>query len=191
VLVGEGFVTPEEAQELIRDFEGLLARSTVYGENGSNETESSRTSSTAYLPPGEPGTLVERLERRAAALLGVPMDHLETLQLLRYEPSQKYDAHWDFFRTGPDAANNRTKTALVYLNDLETGDAGGSTRFPKLNLEVKPALGRVVVWHNCAAEPGKAAVAKDCDDRTLHAGEPPERSVKYAINIWARNLPAR
>jgi prolyl 4-hydroxylase len=191
VLVGDGFLSRVECRQLIREYETLLSRSTVYGEDGSNNIDSSRTSSTTFLPPGEPGSIVATVERRASALLSVPIKQLETLQLLRYEPAEKYDPHWDYFLNGPDADNNRTMTALVYLNDLESGDDGGGTHFPNLNLEIRPMTGRVVVWHNCSAVRGEAAVAKDCDDRTLHAGLPPTKSVKYALNIWSRNLPAR
>jgi len=191
VLVAEGFLSKEECESVIQEHQHLLSRSTVYADDGSNKNDESRTSSSAYLGGGRPGTVLERIEKRAAELLEVPLEHLETLQLLRYEPSQKYDAHWDYFRNGPDASNNRTKTALVYLNDLEEGDEGGGTRFVKLGLEVRPVAGRVVTWSNCVAEEGLAATAENCDERTLHAGEPPQRSVKYALNIWARNMPAR
>ena len=36
-------------------------------------------------------------------------------------------------------------TALVYLNDVEEG---GETKFPILNIEVKPRVGRMLVFHN-------------------------------------------
>lgn len=191
VLVGEGFLSEEESKHLISENETLLHRSTVYAKDGSHEEDKSRTSSTAFLPTGSPGSLIEKLEQRASLLLSVPKNHLERLQMIRYEPSEKYDQHVDFFTSGPDKLNNRTKTALVYLNNLDPKDDGGSTHFSKLNLKIKPKVGRVVVWHNCAAEYGKAATDKNCDDRTLHAGEPPMSSVKFALNIWARNLPAR
>lgn len=191
VLAGDGFLSKEECQQLIKEYEHLLKRSTVYGRDGQHDVDDSRTSSTVFLPAGEPGTLLERVEKRAAKLLAVPLEHIETLQLLRYEPSQRYNAHHDFFVDGPDAANNRIKTALVYLNDLDADDEGGGTRFPEINLEIRPTTGRVVVWHNCDAEEGEAATSENCDKRTLHAGEPPQKSTKFAINIWARNLPTR
>ena len=191
VLVGDGFVTAEEANEIIMQYEAQLIRSTVYREDGSSENHDSRTSSTAFLPPGVSGSVLEKVERRAATLLGVPVQHLELLQLLRYEPSQKYEPHVDFFRAGPDSTNNRTHTALLYLNDLELDDKGGGTHFPKIDLEVRPVTGRVVVWQNCSAPHGVGARPENCDEGTLHGGKSPECSVKYAMNIWARNLPAR
>ena len=119
--------------------------------------------------------------------MGVTLEQLETLQLVRYHPSQKYEPHHDYFKSGTEAANNRTYTGLVYLNDLEPGDQGGATRFPNLKLEIKPQVGRIAVWANCRAE-GNAVI---CDERTLHGGDPPEKSTKYALNIWARGLSAR
>lgn len=191
VLVGENFLSEDECMRLIAENNNLLQRSTVYAVDGTHEEDRSRTSSTAFLPEGSSGSLIETLENRASLLLSVPKSHIERLQMIRYEPSEKYDGHVDFFRHGPDSLNNRTKTALVYLNNLNPEDTGGSTHFPNLNLRIKPQVGRVVVWHNCAAEDGKAATHENCDDRTLHAGEPPTSSVKFALNIWTRNLPAR
>lgn len=191
ILVADAFLSPTEARQLINEYEGNLSRSTLYGDTGVNEVGESRSSFTAFLPPGQPGSVLEAIEKRASDLLQVPLEHLETLQLVRYGPSQKYDAHWDYFTSGPEMSKNRTKTALVYLNDLEEGDVGGGTLFPKLDLEVRPTTGRVVVWHNCDAESGRPAQARDCDHRTLHAGAPPERSTKFALNVWARNQPAR
>ncbi len=190
VRVVDGFLSPEEAQELLRLYEERLTRSTTMSDDGSHKSQLSpgRTSSTAYLPAGEPGSLLERLERRAVALLGQPLEQLETFQLLRYRPGEKYEPHYDFFKNGPEEANNRTQTALLYLNDLEPGDEGGATRFPKLGLEVRPRVGRVVVWPNC---PAGARSHEQCDARTFHGGDPPQRSTKYAVNIWARGAKAR
>ena len=191
VLVGDGFLSKEECLQLIKEYEHLLNRSTVYGKDGQHDIDDSRTSHTSFLPAGEPGTLLERVEKRAATLLSVPLAHIETLQLLRYEPSQRYNAHHDFFTEGPDAANNRIKTALIYLNDLESDDEGGGTEFPEINIEIRPKTGRVVVWQNCDAEKGKAATAENCDKRTLHAGLPTHKSIKFALNAWVRNIPVR
>ena len=40
---------------------------------------------------------VSRLEDRVAQLARIPVNHGEGVQVLRYEQSQKYNAHHDFF----------------------------------------------------------------------------------------------
>lgn len=44
-------------------------------------------------------------------------------QVLRYEPSQKYDAHFDYFfhKEANDNGGNRLLTVLMYLSDVEEG----------------------------------------------------------------------
>ena len=55
-----------------------------------------RTSTQARLPKGG-GKLVSKIEKRAHAIIGVPEEQGEPLQVLRYEKGQKYDAHHDYF----------------------------------------------------------------------------------------------
>jgi hypothetical protein len=68
-------------------------------------------------------------------------------------------------------------TIFVYLNDIWNG--GGCTFFPVLNLKVTPQSRRVAVLFCNIFENGMP------DPRTVHAGEPPQSSVKYGLNIWA------
>lgn len=193
IRVCDGFMSGDEAKAIIAEFEPSLSRSTLLQENGSSSTGSARTSFTSFLPPGDESSTVSpasraigAVERRASLLLGVPVSHLETLQLLRYTEGQLYKPHHDYFKDSTDK-NNRIATILVYLNDLPS-DGGGETRFPELEVVVVPRLGRAVSWHNCVAR-GDSVV---CDSRTLHGGDPPKNgNTKYALNIWARGLPVR
>lgn len=67
-------------------------------------------------------------------------------------------------------------TFYLYLNDVE---AGGGTEFDKLGLEVKPKVGRAVLWPSVLNE---APSRKD--DRTMHAALPVEAGIKYGANAW-------
>lgn len=53
----------------------------------------------------------------------------EDIQVLRYEPGQKYDPHYDYFVDKVNAARggHRVATVLMYLTDVEKG---GETVFP-------------------------------------------------------------
>ena len=44
-----------------------------------------------------------------------------------------------------ESHGHRLSTVLIYLNDVADG---GSTSFTDLNLEVKPATGAAIFWHN-------------------------------------------
>lgn len=56
-------------------------------------------------------------------------DNGEDMQVLRYEPGQKYDAHYDYFVDKVNIARggHRIATVLMYLSDVVKG---GETVFP-------------------------------------------------------------
>lgn len=179
-----GFVSPEEAQELIDTYKHLLRPSTVSSSHNHVETSmhDSRRSSTAYLPPGcaREHPLIRRIEERACALAGKSLKHMETLQLLRYEgANQFYKSHFDYFHDKPKS--QRTTTIFVYLNDTQ---GEGATDFPRLKLQVLPETGKACIWENCHL------LNEDCHCESLleHAGLPlkSDEKIKYGLNIWFR-----
>lgn len=56
-------------------------------------------------------------------------DNGEDMQVLRYEPGQKYDPHYDYFADKVNIARggHRLATVLMYLSDV---GKGGETVFP-------------------------------------------------------------
>lgn len=120
---------------------------------------------------------MHRLRCRASALTGIPVGHIESLQLCRYLEGQEFAPHHDYFterRSFPQQAYQRIATVLVYLTDNETG----ATQFPLLNLAVRPQKGAALFWKNCLAD-------GTTDPRTLHAGTP-VRGEKWIVNLFIR-----
>ena len=74
----------------------------------------------------------------------------------------------------------RVYTFFIYLNDVEEG---GETHFPKLNISFEPQQGTAIFWHNLTADRSKA------HPNSQHAGMPPVKGVKWAINVWIREHP--
>lgn len=74
---------------------------------------------------------VQAMNRRIAALSGLPIENGEPLQILRYRPGQEYKPHFDWL----DVGNRRVMTALAYLND---DYEGGETEFTKIGLKERP-----------------------------------------------------
>ena len=56
-------------------------------------------------------------------------DNAESMQVLRYEIGQKYDAHFDYFHdeVALKRGGHRVATVLMYLTDVKKG---GETVFP-------------------------------------------------------------
>ena len=71
----------------------------------------------------------------------------------------------------------------MYLNDVEDG---GSTIFPKLDLEVEAKPGRMVIFHNLADH---TLVDFTRHPKSLHGGSPVWGGQKWAANLWFRALP--
>eukprot|EP00816_Leptocylindrus_hargravesii_P008730 CAMPEP_0196822554 /NCGR_PEP_ID=MMETSP1362-20130617/83916_1 /TAXON_ID=163516 /ORGANISM="Leptocylindrus danicus, Strain CCMP1856" /LENGTH=328 /DNA_ID=CAMNT_0042202139 /DNA_START=70 /DNA_END=1056 /DNA_ORIENTATION=+ len=154
---------------------------------------------------------IAAIESRAAELLGVCVECIEPVQLVKYEAGQYFNVHHDLgvlYEDGsvelPVRPPRRVCTIFVYLNDVPM-ECGGCTRFPLLfhdsnnsngeedegkskGLCVQPVRGRALLWCN-VDEDGRPEV------RTVHSGEAIVNHtsktkagdlgvVKYGINIW-------
>jgi len=178
------FLTPEECEELIQMGEDLgFGRSTVQG--NTNEVSQDRTSHTRNFKRGE-NDAVRAIEKRVTCFSGLPPENTEPLQIVKYDPTQQYKPHYDFFVpgvVGTDVAlqrgGQRHVTFFCYLNDLPESEEGAHTEFPKLNLKIRPKKGMAVYWLNVHPDTRE-------DFRTLHSGNPPKNSTKYGLNIWVR-----
>ena len=124
--------------------------------------------------------IVKAIEHRAAAVYGVPVENIEPLQLVRYYPGEKFEAHHDYFRNVRGPNGQRYATILVYLNDRFDG---GRTVFPKLGVSAQPVLGDAMAWYNGWLKGGNQCF---CFEDSLHEGTPTTNGVKYALNIWIR-----
>lgn len=113
-----------------------------------------------------------RLRERVAEITGLAINQQEVIHITRYGVGGEYKAHHDYFG---NTVNDRTKTALVYLND---DFDGGETFFPVLNQSIHPEAGKLVLWDN------QTNGMPNAD--TLHAGLPVTKGTKYLLSIWIR-----
>lgn len=181
----DNFLSPEEADHLIAIAQSRFKRSVVVDPATSKLIENKdRTSSSTFLERGE-DDIVKAIEARASQASGVPPQYFERLQVVRYQPGQFYRAHHDYIDGATKEVaehGQRTLTMFVYLNDLPDDETGGGTNFPHLKHTVRPKKGSAALWHNMTP-------AGNVDPRTLHSGEPLQKSEKYGLNIWARDRP--
>ena len=183
----DGFLSDGEIARLKRVAEPKLKRSRVLKPDGKPAAQAAiRTSSTAFLVGFWLDPIIPVVKRKAARLVGVPLSHIENIQVVRYEEGEHYGAHLDAMDLDkfPQEANKgqRVATVLVYLNDI--GNGSGKTTFPKLGVDVTPQRGRALYFRNTSDD---GAI----DPRSLHAGSPVEGEgvVKWAANIWVRDRP--
>ena len=180
VVLGNVF-SADECQQLIAAARPRLKRSlTVQTNTGDEEMHVDRTSSGMFFERGE-SPLICRIEARIGQLLGWPVDHGEGLQILRYGPGAEYKPHYDYFDPAEPGTpkilqrgGQRVATLIVYL---ATPEAGGSTVFPDVGLEVAPQQGHAVFFNYPRAHPASL---------TLHGGTPVRIGEKWIATKWLR-----
>eukprot|EP00929_Paragymnodinium_shiwhaense_P068074 TRINITY_DN34215_c0_g1_i2.p1 TRINITY_DN34215_c0_g1~~TRINITY_DN34215_c0_g1_i2.p1 ORF type:complete len:466 (+),score=81.24 TRINITY_DN34215_c0_g1_i2:76-1473(+) len=175
MTVVPNFLTDVECKHLRDLAHGLWTRSLVgslKGAEGHNKPKvqeaETRTSCSAKLRYAQTEVLA-RIETRLAQLAGLPVETLERLVMVRYQPGETFKVHHD--------GKFRPRTIFVYLNDLPEDDDGGDTFFPHLGLSFRPRCGTAAMWSNATPEGSE-------DSRMVHAGRPPKSSVKYGVNCF-------
>lgn len=185
VLFG-GLLSEAECDELIALSSRKLQRSTVVNAaTGDYDVHPDRTSSGTHFQRGE-NPLVRTIERRIGELVGCPVEHGEPIQILHYTPGAEYKPHFDFFDPALEGndkvlamGGQRIATLIMYLNDVE---AGGSTVFPDVGLDILPRKGNAL-YFAYTTEDGQL------DRRTLHGGSPVRRGQKWIATKWLRQRP--
>ena len=126
-----GFLSPEESRYLREAAarEGMKDSKVVNSTSGERMASTVRTSSGAFLNHAKYGDdpVIANIERRMNIWSNLPHENGESLQILRYELSQEYKPHFDYFFDAEHKKNNRMATILVYLS---TPEEGGETIFP-------------------------------------------------------------
>jgi prolyl 4-hydroxylase len=183
IIVVQDFLTPEECDELTKDINGKLKRSTVVNNDGGNEYEmDARTSSGTFYHRGAT-PLVSVVEQRLADFARWPIDKGEGLQILYYDIGGEYRPHFDWFDPATpggkkhlEKGGQRVATQILYLSDVE---AGGATTFPKLGLALRPKKGSLLFFTNLNA-------VGEPDPMALHGGAPVVRGTKLIATKWLR-----
>lgn len=178
----DNFISLTDCDQLIDLAKSRYTTSTVYVSTHGSVDSVARSSSCAYFKRAE-NDLIKSIETKVCQMFGINPTQIEPLQIAKYEKTQQYKYHFDFFGNETDQiSNQRVYTIIVYLNDLEEID-GGATHFPKLKIRTYPYKTRALCWNNLDSQ----GVGNPL---TLHAGEPilTDRT-KYILTIWTRQAP--
>lgn len=182
VWVVDNFVTPDECAHILELADGRMKEALV-SKLGTNRASANRTGSVAWVKHDET-PLVRGLVRRVGDFVGVHPLHAENIQVVHYAETQEYKPHYDAWdlatpkgKEKTARGGNRAVTALIYLNEVE---GGGGTGFPKLDVEVQPQPGRMVIFHNL--DEGASSRHRN----SLHGGLPVTAGEKWACNLWFR-----
>lgn len=179
----ENFLSQEECDKLIDFIEDGLTPSTVADKSDSGLVSDYRTSKTANLHYLDDEFYLE-IDKKITSYMGIDPFLGESLQAQKYEPTQYYKEHWDFFnpmakefKVYCEWMGQRTWTAMAYLNDVKSG---GETYFKFLNKSFQPKRGMLLLWNNLY----KNGIP---NFKTMHEALPPVSNDKYVITKWFRS----
>lgn len=175
----DDFMSPNECAKLKALIGHHLRPSTL---SHDPKDDSFRTSQTADLCNLKSPVSIA-IDAKICRTLGIRAEYSEGIQAQRYDVGQQFKPHWDFFIPDSDVyrrvcgvRGNRTWTFMVYLNDVE---AGGATRFTRLDHAVQPKAGMALFWNNLNLD-------GSINEATMHCGEPVVRGHKVIITKWFR-----
>lgn len=179
VFIHYDFLTEEECDAIIDMGLPNLQESMVASSKGSIR-DSARTSYGAFL---NEHPILSKIEERIAMWTQLPVNHGENFYFLRYEESQEYKPHYDFFdpaKAGMQQfigdSGNRLATVLLYLG---TPEEGGGTVFPRADITVPAVRGSAVLFYSMTPD-------NAIDRESLHGGLPVEKGIKYCATKWIR-----
>jgi prolyl 4-hydroxylase len=179
----DGVLSPQECDELVALARLRLRPSTsVDPASGADVAGMGRSSEGMFFRPQE-GPLVQRIDRRLAKLMGLPVECAEGLQVLRYASGGQSAPHFDFLlptnaanRASLERSGQRVSTLVMYLNDPEQG---GETVFPEAGIAVAPRKGSALYFEYCNS-------AGQLDPLSLHAALPVLAGEKWVATRWMR-----
>ena len=182
VYLFDDFLSPEECEHLIELSSPHMHRAVVSG--GEEGIESDGRTGGAHWIAHDLTPMSGQISNKIADLVGLPLVNAESIQVINYGAGEEYKPHYDAWVAGTDTGERclarggqRLVTCLAYLSEVS---AGGGTFFPRLDMEVMPLLGRMVLFHNCFEN------STERHPNSLHGGMPPEAGTKWACNFWFR-----
>jgi len=183
VVFLENLLSAEECDELVARSRDRLTRSTTVDPlDGKDAVIEARSSEGTFFPLNA-DDFIARLDRRISAVMNLPVENGEGLQILHYRVGGQYTPHYDYFSPKDPGSKvhianggQRVSSLVMYLNDV---DDGGSTVFPELALTVGPKKGGAVYFEYCNSR-------GQLDSLSLHGGLPVLQGEKWIATKWMR-----
>ena len=127
--------------------------------------------------------IVNKIQNRIETIVSISKENYEDMTLTKYYKGGFFKIHHDYIKkeSNPETFNKigpRIITCLIYLSDNESHNLeGGATSFDKLKYDVKPKLGRALIWTNVNNNLEK-------DNTTSHQAKPVLNGTKFISQTW-------
>lgn len=187
IWVIERFCSPQACDWIAERSKGRLEAARTYdADYGGRTRGDARTNTGTGFGLRDSDVVMTLLRARISRASELPFDQFEPVNVLHYDPGQKFDRHYDFinpkvshFAEDLRLRGQRVATGLIYLNDAYEG---GETDFPEIGYSFKGDTGDLLVFFNITPD-------GEPDPRTLHAGTPPTSGEKWVLSQWIRDRP--
>ena len=179
-IVINNFITENEAKYILLKSNNNFEESKVGLENQKVDLDT-RISKICWLDKYDKS--IEKIIKKMCYITNYSFENAEDLQVVKYEPNGFYRPHYDTcceencIDITKKQGGHRVVTTVIYLND---DFEGGSTKFPKLNINLKPPKYSAILFFSLDSQKNK------CHPYSLHGGEPVISGEKYIANIWIR-----
>lgn len=178
------FLSDDECDHFINISKNSLQRALVSNDKGSIISKN-RTGYNTWLKHNY-DDITFNVAKRIAKIVNIPLENAELFQIIYYGISDEYKPHYDSWNHNYSKetlhcvkyGGARMKTALCYLNNVSKG---GATRFNKLNINILPEKGKLLIFQNTISDNNH-----NIHRLSLHAGLPVIKGKKYAFNLWFR-----
>ena len=185
IFIIDNFITENECDHLMSIGKSYLMNSMV-SDNSGGFISKGRTSKTSWIDLDK-DNITNEISKNISDLVNISIENSEKFQLVYYNINNEYRQHYDSWdHDGCEKTlrcmkygGPRILTALLYLNNVEEG---GTTYFTKLDIDIKPEKGRLLIFEN---------VYKNSINKHLlseHAGKPIIKGEKYIVNLWFRQF---
>lgn len=179
----ENYISDEDCEYMISLAKPNLQESVVSDSKGGYKS-AGRTSKTSWIDHHH-DERTSAIAKKISNLVDIPLENAEKFQVVYYGETNEYRAHYDSWdHDGSEKTlrcikygGPRLVTALVYLNQVEEG---GSTKFTKLDMDVHPKKGKLLVFNNVYENTINKHYLSE------HAGMPVIKGEKYIFNLWFR-----
>jgi prolyl 4-hydroxylase len=180
VYIMDDFFTASEGAHLKKCAAAQMARAKVSSDK-EGVLSNARTNSLCWIQHTH-DMVVTYLGMRIAKEVGLPLENAESFQVIHYGEQQEYRAHFDAYDMNTERGKRCTarggQRLITVLGYIDAPEKGGSTYFPKLDLNVAAKPGRLLFFENVVRG------TTDVHKKSLHAGMPVIKGEKWAFNLW-------
>lgn len=188
-LVGciDNFVSQDIVKYIESELKTVKLKEATVGSLSGAVVSDNRTAKNFKIPP-ETIYAIDDITEKIAKIFRLKKSLCEYPEYISYEEGEEFKRHFDGSLSGSmsgrttdnEARSQRVFTGVLYLNH---SFSGGTTLFPRLDVELTPKLGRLAFWQN--TKPGSDKV----HTLSMHQGCPVTKGNKRIISFWFRDRP--